>query len=181
MGDPTQTNAYLKTKVMTARPEQLRLMLLDGALKACRQAEEAMARADFAASADNLHHAREIVIELVRTIKPEHDPELAARVRDLYLYFYKELAQASLRKDRDVLANVTRLLEYERETWVQLIDKLRQEQGGTPTDARPERPGADASTTPATTPAPAPSPTINTSAGVDARPGGGHAPLSLEA
>ncbi|MEO1059304.1 MAG: flagellar export chaperone FliS, partial [Actinomycetota bacterium] len=34
---PQGPNPYLKTKVMTASPEELRLMLYDGALKFCRQ------------------------------------------------------------------------------------------------------------------------------------------------
>jgi len=173
MGDQTQTNAYLKTKVMTARPEQLRMMLLDGALKACRQADDAMSRQDYATSSESLNQAREIVIELVRTINAEHDPELAARVRDLYLYFYKELAQASLRKDHDVLASVTKLIEYERETWAQLIERLRAEQNGQDT--------ADAERTEQTN-APAPAPkVVNTHAAQYASHNGGHAPLSIEA
>lgn len=174
MSDQTQANAYLKTKVMTARPEQLRLMLLDATLKACRQAQEAMSREDYTTSADSLGHAREIVIELVRTINPEHDPELAARVRDLYLYFYKELAQASLRKDPAVLAGVIKLLEYERETWMQLIEKLRVEQnagGATPNDQAKQ-----ASQTPAATG----KPVVNNAASAYAA-GGSNAPLSIEA
>ena len=41
-----ESNAYLRTKVMTASPAELRLMLLDGAIKFANQAREGLQAKD---------------------------------------------------------------------------------------------------------------------------------------
>ncbi|HHN78798.1 MAG TPA: hypothetical protein ENK11_09035 [Phycisphaerales bacterium] len=62
-------------------------------------------------------------------IRPEHDPELTGKVRALYLFIYKELFESSFEKDIARLDKVIELLEYERETWVLLMQKLAEEGG----------------------------------------------------
>ena len=40
--NPVNVNPYLQTKILTASPDQLRLMLYDGAIKFCHQARKAI-------------------------------------------------------------------------------------------------------------------------------------------
>jgi flagellar secretion chaperone FliS len=117
-------NAYLRTKVMTASPEELRLMLLDGAIKFARQGREGLASKDFEASYNGISQSRDIVLELLTSIKPEHDPELCERVRAVYTFMYSEMVSASMEKSIPKLDSVIQLLEYERETWSMLIGQL---------------------------------------------------------
>ncbi|MEM0982982.1 MAG: flagellar export chaperone FliS [Planctomycetota bacterium] len=170
MAETTQTNAYLRTKVLSAPPEQLRLLLLDGALKFCRQADAALGTNDFEKSFEGFNQAREIVIELVKTINSDADPELAERVRGLYLFMYKELAQASIRRDREGLAKIIELLEYERETWVMLLEQITNENA-----SASKQPAADEKS---------PAPTVVTprapQVGGYGKPGG-HTPISIQA
>lgn len=134
------TNAYLRTKVLTAKPEELRLMLLDGAIKFARQGREGLAAKDYEASYNGISQCRNIVIELINTIRPEVDPELCERVRSLYAFFYSELVTASFEKDIARLDKVIGLLEYERETWVMLMEQLASERtpGAAPQETSPE-------------------------------------------
>lgn len=125
-------NAYLRTKVLTASPEELRLMLLDGAIKFARQGRDGLARRDFEASFTGLSQARSIITELIVTIRPEADPVLAERVKSLYTFLYTELVEASLSKDFGRVDRVIELLEFERETWAMLMTKLAAERGGVP-------------------------------------------------
>ena len=60
----TPVNPYLKTKVMTASPEELRLMLYEGAIKFCRQATDAIGKGDWEAMYNALIRAQKIVLEL---------------------------------------------------------------------------------------------------------------------
>jgi flagellar protein FliS len=135
-------NAYLRTRVLTASPEELRLLLLDGAIKFARQGREGLATKDYEASYNGISQSRNIVLELLTTVKPEHDPVLADRVKALYTYMYVTMVEASMEKSTEKLDSVISLLEYERETWVMLMDQLSKERGGTP--AAPASPGSEA-------------------------------------
>src|SRR5438034_2772077 len=96
--ESTPANAYLRTKVMTASPEELRLMLLDGAIKFARQGREGLAAKDFEASYNGISQSRDIILELLTTIRPEYDPELCERVKAVYTFMYSEMVAASLEK-----------------------------------------------------------------------------------
>lgn len=122
-------NAYLRTKVLTASREELRLMLLDGALKFCRQAREALTAKDFEANFSALSQCRNIIVELMTTINPDPNPTLAEQVRALYAFMYRELSEAQLSRDPARYDNVLNLLAYERETWVMLMERLHAERG----------------------------------------------------
>lgn len=120
-------NAYLRTKVLTASPEQLRLMLLDGAIKFAHQGRDGIIAKNHEATFNGISQCRDIVLELLTTLKPEFDPELCDRVRALYTFMYTQLVEASMERNLEKLDKVLELLEYERETWAMLIGKLSEE------------------------------------------------------
>jgi flagellar protein FliS len=129
---PTQTSPaaeYLRTRVLSASPEELRLLLLEGAIKYITQGRAGLEKKDFEASYNGLSAGRNIVMELLTTIRPDPNPELAANVQALYTYMYKLLVEGGHEKDLSKLDTVIGLLEYERETWVLLIQKLAAERG----------------------------------------------------
>lgn len=136
--DPSAAATYLRTRVMTARPEELRMMLLDGALRFARQGREGLDRRDYEASFAGLSQCQDIVMELATSVRADQDRALAERVKGLYLYLYQELVQASVERDIARVDNVIRLLEYERETWAMLLAKLAAERSGQAAD-RAER------------------------------------------
>jgi flagellar protein FliS len=123
---------YLRSRVMSASPQELRLMLLEGAIKYARQGRAAMERKDFEGVFNGLTASRNIVMELLTTIRPEPNPDLADKVRSLYTYMYTLLVEGGHEKDLKKLDTVIDLLEFERETWSQLMQKLAAEQGVAP-------------------------------------------------
>lgn len=127
MNDTNTANAYLRTKVMTASPEELRLMLIDGAIKFARQAESGLESKHPELTFSGFSQCRDIILELLNTIKPEHAPEIARSVKDLYTFLYGELVKASINKDLGILREVIELLEYERETWVLTMERVTQD------------------------------------------------------
>lgn len=120
---------YLRVRVMTASPEELRLMLLDGAIRFASQAHEAIGRDDVEGAVSGISQCRAIVSELLTTIRDEPDPELADQVRAVYAFLYRELMALGVERDGERLAKVVEMLEYERETWVMLIDQLAKDRG----------------------------------------------------
>lgn len=132
MNDTSTANAYLKTKVMTASREELRLMLIDGAIRFANQALRGLETNDPEDTYAGFSQCRDIILELTNTIKPEHAPEIAKSVKDLYTFMYGELVKASINRDQGVLREVISLLEYERETWVLTMSKVAEERQSTP-------------------------------------------------
>jgi flagellar secretion chaperone FliS len=125
--DTGSASAYLRTKVLTASQEELRLMLLDGAIKFARQGMDGLERRDFEASFQGLSQCREIITELLTGMRPEVDPSLCSRIRSLYSFMFNELVEASLQKDPARVGKVIELLEYERETWSLLMQRVAQD------------------------------------------------------
>ena len=122
-----QANAYLRTRVMTASPEELRLMLLDGAIKFAQQGREGLAAKNYEMSFNGIDRCRNIILELIVTVREDVAPELAKNVKSLYTFFYNELTNASLEKSVAKIDKVIELLNFERETWVMLMDQLTKE------------------------------------------------------
>ncbi|MCA9297464.1 MAG: flagellar export chaperone FliS [Phycisphaerales bacterium] len=140
-------NAYLKTRVMTASPQELRLLLLDGALKFARQGQKGLEEKDPEATYNGISQCRNIILELMNSINTEIDPELALNMRSLYAFMYTELVHASFERDVDRLVSVIELLEYERQTWVMLMEKLATEKdAGAPAASAPAEPAPSSAT-----------------------------------
>ncbi|HLP83512.1 MAG TPA: flagellar export chaperone FliS [Phycisphaerales bacterium] len=125
-----QANAYLRTKVMSASPEELRLMLLEGAIKFAQQGREGLLTKNFEQSFNGISSCRDIVFELMTTIRAEINPELAANIKGLYTFIYTQLIEGSHEKDVAKVEKAIELLEYERETWVLLMQRLAEERAG---------------------------------------------------
>ncbi|MEC9374482.1 MAG: flagellar export chaperone FliS [Planctomycetota bacterium] len=120
-------NAYLRTKVMTASPAELRLMLIEGAIKFCRQGRDGLAARDYEACYNGLSQAKAIILELINGLRPEIDAELCSKLSALYTFMYRRLLDATLEKSPEIVDEVVKLLDYERETWVLLIERLAEE------------------------------------------------------
>jgi flagellar protein FliS len=139
--DQTQTDAYLTTKVLTASPAELRLMLLDGAVKFCRQGRDGLNARNYEVCFNGFSRTRAILVELVSSIRPEPNPDLHQKLCSLYMYMISRLLQASHEKSLEKADEVIKLLEYERETWVMTMQKaageLRAAGGATIAQAAP--------------------------------------------
>lgn len=140
MTTPDRANQYLRTRVMTASPAELRLLLLDGALKFLTQGIEGLEAKDYERSYSGFSQCRAIISELLQGVRDEVDPDLGERVRGLYTFMFNELVSASMEKDVAKAKVVVELLEYERETWVLAMEQLRAE--GIEPSATPQ-PAAD--------------------------------------
>ncbi|MCE2966736.1 MAG: flagellar export chaperone FliS [Phycisphaerales bacterium] len=139
--DQSKADAYLTTKVLTASPEELRLMLIDGAIKFSQQGRDALARKDFEGCYNGYTRARAILVELTNTMRPEPDRKLYERLTSLYMFLFRRLLESSHEKDIAKADEVITLLKFERETWVMLMEKLASERRG---QTPPAQPGTDA-------------------------------------
>lgn len=134
-------NPYFRNQVLTASPEQLRLLLIEGGLRFLRDGRTAMDANNYEKVYDSLSQARDIVMELINGLKHEIAPELCQNLESLYVFMYKRIVEGSFEKDIKKIDEVISLLEYDRETWVLLIEKMSNEQavGSGAEDAAPLR------------------------------------------
>lgn len=148
---PTDSaNAYLQTKVLSARPEELRLMLLDGALKFLHQARRGIEQNDHEQAFDGFTQCRAIILELMTTIDHEAAGPVGEQVKGVLSFMYTELVEARRERDIAKVDKVIGLLEYERETWVLAMEHLAQELRGTPAGPAVQSAAHPAPATPAT-------------------------------
>ncbi|MHC4218734.1 MAG: flagellar export chaperone FliS [Planctomycetota bacterium] len=131
------TKAYLRTKVMTAGPAELRMMLFDGALKFAEKGRAGLIEQDFETAFEGISRCQQIIMELINGLQPDQDPALCERLSGLYTFMYTRLIDASRERSAEIVAEVIKLLEYERQTWSMLLEKLaaeKSEGGPQPSD-----------------------------------------------
>ena len=121
------SQAYLENKVRTASPAELRLMLLDGAIRFSERAKRGYEERDFEAAFDGTTKAQAIVLELINALRPDQAPDLCKRLSSLYTFLYTSLVQASTTRDVALVDEVIKLLRFERETWVMCMDEMSRE------------------------------------------------------
>jgi flagellar protein FliS len=134
---------YLRNAVMTATPEQLQLMLYDGAVRFTRQGIEGLRARNWEEVFNGFSRAQNIVIELVSSLNYEVDRALCTRMAGIYNFIYRCLVDAHTHRDLAKADEALRQLEYQRETWVLLIERLRQQQPAA-SSAAPARQAATA-------------------------------------
>ena len=128
---------YLKNAVLTATPEQLHLMLYDGAIRFATRGQEAIRAKDREAAFTALERAQLIVLELSAGIQRDVNPELADRMAALYNFIYRRLIEANINQDEQAAEDALRILRYQRETWVLLMEKLQKEGPASPKPSSP--------------------------------------------
>lgn len=123
-------SAYLREAVMTATPEQLQLMLYDGAIRFAMQGREALVRKDYEQVFEKLSRAQRIVLEMHGGLRFEVNPELCERMAALYMFIYRKLVDGNVHHDLAGVEDALKILRMERETWQLLCDRLARERAG---------------------------------------------------
>ena len=119
-----QAQNYLRTKVLTATPEQLQLMLYDGAIRFAEQARAALSKKDFEGSYHAISRAQKIIAELSSSLKHDLAPELCGKLSALYNFAYRKLIEANIEHITQPVDDALEILKYQRETWALLLDQL---------------------------------------------------------
>jgi len=107
-------NPYLRDAVLTATPEQLQLMLYDGAIRQAMQGRDAIERKDYEASFLRLTRAQNILLEMQAGLNYEVNRPLCERMASIYNFIYRKLIDANVpRKVADV-DDALKVLRVER-------------------------------------------------------------------
>lgn len=149
-GPGVASREYLKNAVMTASPEQLHLMLIDGAIRFAQRGRAGLEAKDFERAFDGFDRAQQIVIELNNGLQRDKNPEVVEPMLSLNNFVFRRLVDANVKHDLQAVEDVLRILRHQRETWLIVVDKIRREEGVLPmTSESPDGPTAAPPTTPA--------------------------------
>src|SRR5271170_2376372 len=94
---PKAAQNYLRTRVMTATPEQLQMMLFDGAIRFGEQARIALEQKNWEVSYNMISRMQKILTELNSSLKHDIFPELCGKLAGLYNYAFRKLVEASVK------------------------------------------------------------------------------------
>ncbi|MCR4990091.1 MAG: flagellar export chaperone FliS [Lachnospiraceae bacterium] len=119
MALPAAYAQYKNSKVLTASPAELTLMLYDGAIKFCNIAIDACRDKNIEKA--HLHIIKvEKIIDYLRITLDMKYP-VAQEFEKIYSYLAGRLTLANIRKDPEILEEVTTHLRSVRDTWVEVM------------------------------------------------------------
>lgn len=115
----SQFQQYNNSKILTASPAELTLMLYEGAIKFCNIAVVAIEKNDIPKAHTNIVKAERIVNHLRVTLDMKYP--VAQDFERVYEYLDRRLVQANLKKDTEILEEVLTHLRSMRDTWKEVM------------------------------------------------------------
>lgn len=116
---------YKIQQIMTAPPEQLTLMLYNGAIRFINESIAAIQEKNIEKSHNANLRVQSIIRELMATLDMQY--EVAKQLMSLYDYAEYRLQNANLKKDIEQLEEVRELVTEIRDTWAAAIKKVQKE------------------------------------------------------
>jgi flagellar protein FliS len=114
---------YLENAVMAASPEELTLMLYDGAIKFMNQSVVHLEANDTEKAHQALLKTQDIFSEFMITLNM--DFEVSDNLLQMYAVIKDNLVYANLKKDKELIMEMISLTRELRDTWAEVIKLAR--------------------------------------------------------
>ncbi|MCQ2543099.1 MAG: flagellar export chaperone FliS [Lachnospiraceae bacterium] len=115
---------YNNSKILTASPAELTLMLYDGAIKFGNIAVMAMNANDIPKAHTNIVKVQRIIEEFRNTLDMKYP--VAQDFDNVYVYLLQRLLECNVKKDPEIMEEVIKHLRSMRETWVEVMKKNKE-------------------------------------------------------
>ena len=116
---PNAYAQYNNSKILTATPAELTLMLYEGAIKFCNVALTAVEQKDIPKAHNNIEHFR-MTLDMKYPVAKDFDR--------VYIYLEQRLVDANVKKDAEILKEILEHLRSMRDTWKEVM-RLNREKG----------------------------------------------------
>ena len=126
MALPNAYAQYNNSKILTASPAELTLMLYEGAIKFCNIAITAVEQKDIQKAHDNIVKPQKIIEHFRVTLDMKYP--VAQDFERVYVYLEQRLVQANMKKDPEILQEVLEHLHTMRDTWKEVM-RINREKG----------------------------------------------------
>ena len=127
MALPSAYAQYNNSRILTAKPAELTLMLYEGAIKFCNIAIAAEEEKDIQKAHDNIIKVERIIDYLRQTLDMSYP--VAQDFENIYSYLAYRLREANMTKDPAMLNEVNEHLHSIRDNWKQVMDKVARGEG----------------------------------------------------
>ena len=117
---------YQYNSIMSASPERLLLMLLEGAIKFVKLARKAIEEKDIEEANLYLTKAQDIIAELNQSLDMSFD--ISENLAGIYDFLYRQLVDANIKKDAEALDVVESMLAELKSTWEEAYISLKKTQ-----------------------------------------------------
>ncbi len=119
MALPNAYGQYNSSKILTASPAELTLMLYEGAIKFCNIAIAAIDNKDVEKAHIHIQKIERIIDYLRQTLDMKYP--VAEHFERIYTYLSQRLIEANVKKDREILEEVNGHLRMLRDTWKEVM------------------------------------------------------------
>ena len=126
MALPNPYAKYNNSKVLTASPAELTLMLYEGAIKFCNIAIIGIEQNDIQKAHTNIKKVERIIDEFRSTLDRKY--AVAEDFDRVYVYLLQRLLEANVKKDKAILEEVNMHLRSMRDTWKDVM-RINKENG----------------------------------------------------
>ena len=123
MAIPSAYAQYNNSKVLTASPAELTLMLYDGAIKFCNIAILAIEKKDIEKAHNNIIKTERIIDYFRQTLDMKY--AVAEDFERVYSYLSQRLTEANIKKDKAILEEVDGHLHAMRDTWKEVMKQSK--------------------------------------------------------
>lgn len=117
-------NKYKQNTVTTATPEELTLMLYDGAIKFMNIGKYSIENKDIERTNSSLIRAQDIINELNYSLNMDYD--ISKEMRDLYDFILARLVDANIAKDIVAIEEALEIVYEMRDTWKEVMQMVKQ-------------------------------------------------------
>jgi flagellar protein FliS len=117
MSNLAPPRAYRESAVLSAQPEQLIVMLYDGARRFLGQAAIAMGEGQVELAHRKLRRTEDILLHLREVLDMEQGGEIAIRLQSIYMFCQSYLLKARMDRDPAKIDRVSAMLGELRDAW----------------------------------------------------------------
>lgn len=125
MALPNAYAQYNNSKVLTASPGELTLMLYEGAIKFCNIAIVAVEAKDIEKAHIHITKVERIIDYLRQTLDMKY--AVAQDFERIYSYLSQRLIEANIKKDKEILEEISEHLRSVRDTWKEVMQICREQ------------------------------------------------------
>ncbi len=127
MALPQAYAQYNNSKILTAKPAELTLMLYEGSIKFCNIALAAIEAHDIQKAHTNIVKVQKIIDYLRQTLDMSYP--VAQDFENIYSYLAQRLVEANMEKDPEILSEVNGHLHSVRDNWKLVMEKVARGEG----------------------------------------------------
>ncbi len=121
MALPNAYGQYNNSKILTASPAELTMMLYEGAIKFCNIAIVAIEEKDVEKAHLNIRKVERIIDYLRQTLDMKYP--VAEHFERIYTYLSQRLIEANIKKETEILEEINGHLRTMRDTWREVMKK----------------------------------------------------------